>query len=91
MRVRFTVEALAHIAAFHSYIGAKSPRAAEHVVKRIFAEADRLGEFPRLGHQGQVPGTLELAVRRLPYIIVHELGRNGQVIVLGVYHGAQDR
>jgi len=91
MRVRFTVEALGHIATFHSYIAANNPRAAEHIVARIFATTDLLREFPRLGHKGKVFGTLELTVPKLPYIIVYQAGDGAQLIVLGVYHGAEDR
>jgi plasmid stabilization system protein ParE len=76
MKVRFTSEALSHIAGIRSYIEGRSSRAARHIVQRIFSEADRLGEFPQLGRVGTVPGTYEWTVPRLPYIIVHEL--NGE-------------
>lgn len=92
MKVRFTLEALSHIAGIRTYIEARSPHAAHRVVDRIFVEADRLEQFPELGHIGIVPGTYEWTVPGLPYIIVHELDeRNDQVIVLAVFHGTQDR
>jgi toxin ParE1/3/4 len=91
MRVRFTVDALAHISAIRFHIGEYSRRAANHVVERIYAETDRLGDFPHLGHRGQVPDTYEWTVPGLPYVIVYEFGPVRQVVVLGVYHGAQNR
>jgi plasmid stabilization system protein ParE len=66
MNVRFTLEALTHIATIHSYIEGRSPVAAAHVVQRIFADVDRLAEFPHIGHVGAVPGTYEWTVRGLP-------------------------
>ena len=86
---RFTVEALAHIANIHSYIADRSQRAAAHVVGRIFAEADRLAEFPHLGRAGQVSATYERIVPGLPYIIVYQSDRAYPLLILGVYHGAR--
>jgi toxin ParE1/3/4 len=61
-------------------------------VARTFAETDRLGEFPELGHVGIVPGTYEWTVPGLPYVIVHERAADkDEVIILGVFHGARDR
>jgi toxin ParE1/3/4 len=92
MKVRFTLEALSHIAGIHFYIESKSRLAATRIVERIFAEASRLGEFPQLGHAGAVSGTYEWTVSGLPYIIVHELDADeDEVIVLGVFHGARRR
>jgi toxin ParE1/3/4 len=92
MKVRFTLEALTHIADIRFYIEQRSPQAAIHIAERIFAEADRLGEFPQLGRIGVVPGTYEWTVPRLPYIIVHELDKDSDaVIVVGIFHGSQAR
>jgi toxin ParE1/3/4 len=92
MKVRFAAEALVHIAGIRFYIEGRSPRAATHIVERIFSEADRLGEFPQLGSVGIVPGTHEWIVPRLPYIIVHEVNEEAdEIVVLGVFHGAQVR
>lgn len=92
MKVRFTLEALTHMDAIHSYIEDRNPQAARRVMGRIRAAVKRLGEFPRIGHPGLVTGTLEWVVRGLPYIIVHELhAQSDEVVVLGVFHGAQDR
>lgn len=91
MTVRFTVEALSHIVEIGHFIRTRNPRAAARIVERIFAEADRLDEFPHLGHAGAVPDTYERIVPGLPYIIVHQVGADRQVIILGVFHGAQER
>jgi plasmid stabilization system protein ParE len=92
MKVRFTIEALTHIAGIHLFIGDRSPLAATHVVTRIFAAVDRLAEFPNIGHVGAVPGTYEWTVQGLPYIIVHEIDEEkNELIVLGIFHGAEDR
>jgi toxin ParE1/3/4 len=92
MNVRFTLEALTHIDAIHFYIERSSTRAAAHIAHRIFEDAARLGEFPQIGHIGMVPGTHEWTVGGLPYIIVHEIDESkDELVVLGVFHGAQDR
>jgi plasmid stabilization system protein ParE len=52
MKVRFTLEALTHIAGVRFYIEQRSPQAATHIAERIFSEADRLGEFPQLDRIG---------------------------------------
>jgi toxin ParE1/3/4 len=39
-----------------------------------------------------VPGTHEWTVPGLPYIIVHEVNKESEeIVVLGAFHGAQDR
>jgi toxin ParE1/3/4 len=91
MKVRFTLEALEHIGGIRSYVGANSLPAALRIVDRIFAEADRLSEFARLGRRGQVSGTSEWTVPGLPYVIVYEIAQSRHIVVLGVFHGAQDR
>ena len=92
MKVRYTIDALLHIAAIHAYINERNPQAATRVVSRIRAAAEHLGNTPQIGHVGAAPGTREWVVVGLPYVIVHELnGSDDEVVVLGVYHGAQLR
>jgi plasmid stabilization system protein ParE len=92
MNVRFTLEALTHIDGIRFYIAGRSSAAADRIVARIFAETNRLAEFPELGHVGIVPSTCEWTVPRLPYMIVHQINADkDEVIILGVFHGARDR
>jgi toxin ParE1/3/4 len=92
MKVRYTIDALLHIAEIHSYINERNPVAATRVVARIRSASEQLGESPRIGHAGAAAGTREWAVVGLPYVIVHELNEaDGEMIVLGVYHGARLR
>src|SRR5688572_3804863 len=93
VKLRFTAEAREHIAAIYSYIRDRNPVAATQVVARIRVAAEQLAEFPRMGHIGRVPGTHEWVVRGLPYIIVYQPGVTDpdEVLILGIFHGAQDR
>jgi toxin ParE1/3/4 len=92
MRVCYTIDALLHIAAIHSYISERNPAAATRVVARIKDSAERLGENPHLGHVGAASGTREWVVTGLPYVIVHEPNEaDDELVILGIYHGAQLR
>lgn len=91
MRLRYTARAREQIAGIYEYIRERNPIAATHVVARIRLAAERLTEFPRMGHVGRVEGTHEWVVRGLPYIIVYEVGDPDEVLILGVFHGAQSR
>lgn len=92
MNVRFTAEALEHISQIHEYIKLRNPEAASAVVARIRAAAGMLEYFPSLGHTGNAFDTKELTVKGLPYIIVYEVEtKKRQIIILAVFHGAQDR
>lgn len=91
--LRYTADARKHIAGIYQYIRERNPAAATQVVARIRLAAERLAEFPRIGHAGRVDGTHEWVVRGLPYIIVYQAGMADadEVLILGVFHGAQDR
>jgi len=92
VKVRYALDAVAHIAAIHAYIAVRNRDAATRVIGRIRTAAERLGDHPKIGRAGALAGTLEWVVSGLPYIIVYELDpQNAEVVVLGVYHGAQLR
>jgi toxin ParE1/3/4 len=93
VKLRFTAEARGHIAAIYDYVRDRNPVAATQVVARIRTAAEQLTEFPRMGRVGRVHGTHEWVVRGLPYIIVYQPDASGadDVLILGVFHAAQDR
>src|SRR3989442_94918 len=92
MKVVFDDEALDDLRAIARWIAADNQRAAERIVARIFAKAERLAVlgFSNMGRPGRDPGTRELV--EYPYIIVYEVHEErGEIVVLSVVHGAQDR
>jgi toxin ParE1/3/4 len=92
MKLRYTADARRHIAAIFSYINDRNPAAATQIISRIRLAAERLAEFPRIGHAGRVPGTHEWVVRSLPYVVVYDISLiEDEIVILGVFHGAQDR
>jgi toxin ParE1/3/4 len=74
------------------WIAKNNPRAAAEMVARI---RDRIGrlELDALAHMGRpgfVAGTRELV--ESPYIIVYSVDdERGEIVVLSIVHGAQDR
>jgi toxin ParE1/3/4 len=92
MKVVFDDEALDDLRGIYRWIAADNPRAAEKIVARIFAKAERLAspELANMGRPGLDPGTRELI--EYPYIIVYEVHEDrGEIVVLSVVHGARDR
>lgn len=88
-RLVFAEPAERDLASIIAYIAFDNPNAAEKVFRAIIATAERLTDFPQLGHAGRLPNTRELAVVGLPYVIVYQVTAD-RVTVLAVFHGARD-
>jgi toxin ParE1/3/4 len=92
MKLVFDDQALADLEDVFNWIARDSPATAKVVVDRLFSSTELLISFPYMGHVGHDPGTFEWVVPRLPYIVVYEVDRaQERVVVTAVLHGAQDR
>ena len=91
MRLRYTTDALAHLEAINGFLSERNPVAARRIAADIQAAAVRLCEFPHIGQRSDAPGTRQWIVQRSPYLIIYEIDdARDEIIVLGVFHGAQD-
>lgn len=88
MQVVYRLEALADLNNLSSYISQESPEAAGRVLSAIRNTVSRLEVFPRSARAGIVPGTYELVIPRLPYIVVYRV--HSFVEILAVFHTATD-
>lgn len=92
MRVIIRESAYDDLERIHTWIEKDRPRSADSVIDRILESTERLGRFPSIGRIGRALGTYELVVPGLPYIVVYQANADDdEVIVIGVFHGAQDR
>jgi toxin ParE1/3/4 len=87
MQVKWTHKALQNLDDAVLYIAADKPEAAMIVAKRIWTAAQRLSEQPGIGRPGRVPGTRELIVSGLPYILPY-MEYSGSVYILRVLHSS---
>lgn len=85
MRVRWTRPALVDLAEIHDYIASDNPVAAKQVIRRIRQDANILNEHPAISRPGRVPGTRELVVGRLPYVIAYRIGARDLDIVAVIH------
>jgi len=98
MRVRFSVEARADLHDHLAYIQQRSLQGARRVRASIYAAARRAGQFPEAARRageprdeaGTVPGTREIILPDYPYIMPYRV-EGGILIILRVFHAAQDR
>ena len=89
MKIAWTTAARRDVNAIWDHIEADNPAAAELVDSAILKAVGGLERHPRRGRPGQVPGTRELVVPGLPYVVVY--GANpDRVVVFRVLHGAMD-
>ena len=89
MRLVFTRLAADDLDDIIDYIALDNPPAAKRVYQAIAAAAEGLRELPHIGRPGRLPGTRELSVDALPYIIVYQVDAD-TVTILAVFHGARD-
>lgn len=93
MKLRYLARPQGHLENIFTYIEQDDRAAAERVIARIRSSAEGLLTFPYMGRAGIVSGTFEYVVPGLPYVIVYrvDLGDDDEVVILGVFHGAQRR
>jgi toxin ParE1/3/4 len=73
----------------HDYIAlSNSEEVAVRITMQIFAGVQQLATFPMSGRPGRVPGTRELVISNAPFVVAYTIEQD-QVVVLAVYHGAQ--
>ncbi|MGO8757818.1 MAG: type II toxin-antitoxin system RelE/ParE family toxin [Terracidiphilus sp.] len=87
--VRWTESAAQDLEEISEYIRRDRPAAADAVAQSLFDEANRLRFLPGRGRIGSIPGTRELVVSGMPYIIVYRITSTA-VQILRIYHGARN-
>ena len=88
-RIGFHPSAIDDISAIRDFIGRDSKATAKNVVTGLLRSIAQLAIFPRTGRRGQVTGTHELVVRRLPYIVVYRISGN-DVEIIAIVHMARN-
>jgi toxin ParE1/3/4 len=71
-----------------SRIETDSPKAAAEVVRRLVSVTRVLVDNPALGRSGRIPGTRELVLGDIPYIIAYRV-RDKEVTLLTIMHTSQ--
>jgi addiction module RelE/StbE family toxin len=90
MQVRWTAPAAKDLEEITLYIRKDNESAASAVAKALFDASNSLDLFPSRGRVGRFPGTRELVVPGLPYIILYEVADTA-VQILHIYHGTRNR
>jgi len=85
VRVKWLRQALLDLDEIATYINADSPAIAAKVVVNIITAVSLLREQQGIGRAGRVPGTKELLVTGLPYIVPYRV-KDETVQILRVYH-----
>ena len=89
MRIRWTDQAIADLAAIRTFIEQDSSHYASVVVARLTQGVDRLKDFPQSGRV--VPEFERDDVREVlarPYRIIYRLLREDEIHILTIHHGA---
>lgn len=85
MRIRWFRQALLDLDQTEVFIAKDNPATAVNVVLTTIKTISLLGDQQGIGRAGRVPGTKELVVPGLPYIVPYRV-KDGEVQVLRVYH-----
>lgn len=87
--MRWATPALIDFEQIGDYISKESTnRAASRVLGLIEDCSATLIDHPEIGRVGRVPGTRELVVARLPYVVAYRVVEN-ELQILAVFHGSR--
>lgn len=76
---------MSDLLSLRQYIAQDHPATAQSVAQRILATIAYLRDHPEIGRPGRTPGTRELVVAGIPYIIPYRVRRD-TIELLRVFH-----
>jgi plasmid stabilization system protein ParE len=85
MRIRWTRQALHNLDIAVQYIAADNPGNAQKVAQKIWDSIQLLRQQPGMGRPGRVPGTRELVISGLPFIVPYA-EHQGEIVILRIMH-----
>ena len=88
--ITWTAEAQRWLNDIFEYIAADNPQAAAETVNGIYERAQVLGKFPEIGHRYSASTRHVRILLYGHYRIAYLIKDNGNIDVLGVFHGSLD-
>ena len=88
--IRWTAEAEQWLEDIFEYIAQDNPQAAARTVEAIYERAQDLIAFPQLGHRYAASARHVRILLHEQYRIAYLLKEDGNIDILGVFHGALD-
>lgn len=88
MKVVWRPRAVDQLIGIEDFIATSNPVAARRVAQQIKTAVAGLAQLPHRGRPGRVPGTRELVLVDLPYIVAYAVVGE-RVEILAVIHGAR--
>ncbi len=85
MRIKWTRTALLNLDNAIEYIAEDRPIAAKEVGQKIWDSVKILANHPGAGRPGRIPGTRELVISGLPFILPY-IEKEGMIYILRVMH-----
>jgi toxin ParE1/3/4 len=89
VKLRYTLPALADLAAILDYVAAYSPQGARRVQARIQAVTDLLLLHPDIGRRTNDPAIRRMTTTPYPYLVFYE-ATQAEVVIHAVRHAARD-
>jgi toxin ParE1/3/4 len=89
MHLRWTPKAAADLETISDYLHTNHPNYAQQTIRTLYAAISKLSRFPSRGRTGNKPGTRELVITGLPYIVIFRATETS-VEILRIHHGAQN-
>lgn len=89
-RISWTLEAQRWLEDIFEYISTENPDAASQTVLGIYARAQVLKDHPEIGHRYLASGRHVRILLYGHYRIAYLVQDNGDIDILGVFHGALD-
>jgi toxin ParE1/3/4 len=88
MQLRWAASAEADLERIAAYLSEHTPLHAERLVWTIYRAPEVLLRSPLIGREGRRPGTRELVLMPLPWILIYAV-REETIDIVRVLHGAQ--